>query len=646
MSQWIHKLERRLPAAAVAFAAVFSLRQLDDFDTWWHLASGRWIYTNAAVPHHDVLSYTVTDKSWTNLQWLYDLILYGLYSLGGADLLVIGCAVCFTAAAALLARNLAKSLGPAASCALLIWVLAAANERFLIRPEMVSFVLLEALLLLLAGIREDKGRRLWMLVPVMVLWVNTHALFVLGIVVIVAAMSAPAAARLPLFPRRWREASRLDPESERRLWLAGAAACAATLLNPYLLDGVLFPLELFTRIDGSNTVFQTIGEFRPPFSGYFPTFAIGAYQAFLICSSAVVVLAGLVEAFGRRGGHSDRPARFDLGGLAVFVAFAYLSLLARRNAGIFVMAAAPFTAQCLGILGERFRDSIPQTLRRGVAAIACVALPSLLAIMSYAVASNWWYVQRGESHASGLGVFPANFPRSAADFVRDQGLPGPMYNDLTAGGYLTWARPTGMGVYVDGRLEVYDEDFISLYSRSLSDARTFNAEVQRHGIQTVLLFHRWGNRHPLISWLSRNPAWSLAYHDPVAVVFVRNEGNGDAIARARNAFPALLAATQRRLSAPQSSWRIPVSLYTEILSYAQLMETLGDGGEARRLYALALAQGLSGEEENRARLKLAVYLGRAGEMSQARLQVLKVLENDEENDSARRLLEQLERFGG
>ena len=74
-------LLRWLPLAALIVVAAFALRRLDDFDTWWHLASGRWIAQHHAVPYTDVLSFTARNNEWVNLQWLYDLLLYAIYSL-------------------------------------------------------------------------------------------------------------------------------------------------------------------------------------------------------------------------------------------------------------------------------------------------------------------------------------------------------------------------------------------------------------------------------------------------------------------------------------------------------------------------------------------------------------------------------------
>ena len=57
----------RTAVAALAGLAI-GLHKLDDFDTWWHLAAGRWIATHHAVPVTDTLSHTVRDHAWVNMQ--------------------------------------------------------------------------------------------------------------------------------------------------------------------------------------------------------------------------------------------------------------------------------------------------------------------------------------------------------------------------------------------------------------------------------------------------------------------------------------------------------------------------------------------------------------------------------------------------
>ena len=93
MRESLGKLARMAP---VALAAVFAFRRLDDFDTWWHLAAGRWIAGHGAVPAVDTLSHTVRGHRWINLEWAYEVGIYLLHSAGGPALLSVAAAFCFT----------------------------------------------------------------------------------------------------------------------------------------------------------------------------------------------------------------------------------------------------------------------------------------------------------------------------------------------------------------------------------------------------------------------------------------------------------------------------------------------------------------------------------------------------------------------
>src|SRR5262245_6460803 len=167
-------------AAVLLVAASFALRKLDDFDTFWHLAAGRFIARHAAVPATDVLSHTVRDHAWINLQWGFDLLIYGLFTAGGAALLSVVSAIAFTLATWLLLRLVRPEVGDVAGAALVLLAVLVAQDRFNVRPEMLSFPLLLVVLAILERARREEGRGAVWLVPVMLVWVNVHALFVVG----------------------------------------------------------------------------------------------------------------------------------------------------------------------------------------------------------------------------------------------------------------------------------------------------------------------------------------------------------------------------------------------------------------------------------------------------------------------------------
>lgn len=631
-----------LPAATVVVAAALALRRVDDFDSWWHLAAGRWIVAHRSIPSTDTLSFTVPDHAWINLQWLFDSALYLLYRLGGADALVLASAAGCAAAIWLLTKNLRLFVGGVATALLTLWILAVAEERFLVRPEIVSFVLLEALLWLLLTVRADDGRRVWLIVPLMLVWVNCHSLFIVGLFCVGCAAAAPLVARLAGLPAGVRFGSQLSPTATRRLWIAAGAATAVTLLNPYGIHGVLFPFTLLSRINGSNPAFQSIGEFQRPFAGGFPTFSLTAYKAFFVCSCIVVGLGTLVS-LGRPGSRAPRAGRaegVDVGQLGIFIGLAYMSVLARRNMALLVLGGAPLVASSLAALAATLRADSErriQTARR----ILAPALVAGCAALVFLVASNAYYRWDGTTREFGLGVFAVNFPMRAVAFAKEVRLPGKLYNDLTAGGYLTWDAPVEGGVFIDGRLEVYDAPFFARYSNGFNDLRAWEQQADQFSVNTVILFHRWPNRHRLMQALLASRRWALVYYDEVAVMLVRIEPNQQVIAEAQRRFPDWQRQTQAALAPPAASWRWPVARATALESYAAVLFTLGYPEQGVEFYKQLVELGLPATRESATRYRIASYLARIGDARQARVQLEVAAARDPDNADVRQLLAHL-----
>jgi hypothetical protein len=636
-----------LPVAVGALTAVFALRRLDDFDTWWHLASGRWIVENLRVPHTDTLSHTVPDHAWINTQWLYDILTYGVYRLGGADLLVIMSAAAFTASSWLVMRNARLFVGPFAAAVLGLAALLVAEERFLIRPEMFSFILVGLVLRILLTMKRDDGARLWLLPLLVLLWANMHSLFVIAFVCIGGFAAGALCARAGMLPREWRLASDPGPVATRRLLIFAGLSVAAAFVNPYFHRGALFPLELMSRISGTG-VFQAIGEFRPPFSGYFPTWSIGAFQAYFFFAFALLpVAAGLGlrrprTVAGRGAGGDGREAGFDVGTAFVFCALAYLATLARRNTGIFAIAVTPLVASWLAIVANRLALARRVRGGRNLELAAGGAFVVLCAALAVFVARNSYYRASGVTKETGLGVFEANFPIRATRFAEEMKLPGKLYNDLTAGGYLTWHAGVPGGVFIDGRLEVYDTEFFSQYSAGLNDLAAWQRQADQYGVSTVVVFHRWANRHPLISFLAREPRWALVYYDESVVMFVRRAGNTDAIVRATAAFPEWNTRTRERLLGDPGVWGEPIERATALDTYARLLLTLGFQDRALEAWQRQLEiGGLSGVQEAAIHYRVAWLLAGKSERASARRHALIAAELSPNDPNVKRLLERL-----
>jgi hypothetical protein len=612
---------RAASAVVVALTAfVFGFHKLDDFDTWWHLATGRWIVTHTAIPRTDVLSHTVPDHAWINLQWGFDVGLFLLHRVGGPALLCLAGALTFLAAVALLLRVITRQTGAVVAGAVVLLVTLAAQERVTLRPELLSFLLLAAVLAVLEHGRRTNGRGLFLLVPLMLVWVNVHSLFVVGAFAIVCAWLGGGTA------------------PSRRLLIWGGTALAAVLINPFGLDGLLFPLKLVSRIDGSSTTFQTVGEFGSPWAAGATGVSVVVYKVWLALICVLALAAFVVSRRPARGksAMTTTDVRFDWGGLIFVAGLAALSMSARRNIAIFAIGSAPFAGRCIELLFAA-RPRWQQAVTRRASLVAAMTM-AVAVTVSGAVMTGAFYKFDNSPQEFGAGVIEGTFPIRAAAFAKAAALPGKLYNDMGSGGYLTWDAPVGGGVFVDGRLEVYDTAFITDYVTGVAVPSRWQADADRYRIQTAIIFHRFENDRVLTGRLFQDPAWSLVYVDEVAAIFVRTQGNADAISRASSLRAEWDQQTSAWLARPAQRWPYPAGRIEGTRAYARVLATIGRGEPAIAAYLKLVELGIPPAEEVERRLMLARYFAARNRTSEAREQAQRVLAIDSKNEEALRLV--------
>ena len=62
------------------FMALLATLRLTDFDYFWHLKAGEYIVTQGALPHGDIFSFTQLGKPWVLHEWLFEVMLYGMFT--------------------------------------------------------------------------------------------------------------------------------------------------------------------------------------------------------------------------------------------------------------------------------------------------------------------------------------------------------------------------------------------------------------------------------------------------------------------------------------------------------------------------------------------------------------------------------------
>ena len=504
---WSARLRWLAAGSVLLLAFCLSLSEIGTTDFFWHLESGDWILKEKAVPRTDPFSYTSADRPWVDLHWGFQAVVASIHRQFGLDGLIVGRSLVVTATAALLLFGFSWRPNSLAAVAAVLLAMLASHERFMMRPEIVSFLLLASVLSLVEKRFAGGGWRVAILAGLSLFWVNFHSLFVLGLVVIGLAFFGDLIdsgrnrfGRLPI------------PEAVRgrrdHLWGIAAVALAtlAALVNPYGYRAFTLPLlQLRERIAPGSLYAETIAEFQLPFDPGVGTAALLAGWILWVVGASLILF---------------RPRRVPTRHILFFLVFSWLAFRARRNLPVFAIAAVPGVVTALRDLGRsgagsRFRIG----LRRagpGILAVAALILAGL-------VCTNRFYLWERMDRSFGAGVRPAVAPAGAVGFIQENRIPGRVFHDLYSAGFFLWRTYPDRQVFFDGRLEVYPEELYRTFLTAQVDPKTFEAIAAQYGIDLVLWTHaQSGNARPLLAHLQRVDTWRLVYLDATASVFQRS----------------------------------------------------------------------------------------------------------------------------
>ncbi len=484
-----------------------ALQPAVDPDLGWHLGTGRWIIENGRVPLTDPFSWSVPGRRWIAHEWLTEVAMHWIRSVGGDTLLIIVWAAIITAAWGLLHRT-GRILGASRAWSASLTALGAVStiHTWGVRPQMLTLVLTA-----FVGMRMHRWTRAsghagaapWDLVPLVALWVNLHGGYIFGIVMVIVFACGTTGERL--IPRLLPLGAK--PPTARSLmqvWGLVAGCIAASLCSPNTIDGLIYP---FTYL-GDNASTRYVGEwFRPDYAdAQFWPFAA------LLIAALPVVTVGL------------RRRSIGLTEIGLVVPFAVLGAQSMRNISQYVVCSVPVFAAVGSELtatrrakrfarpaGRRSRTSFDPHLRTVmVAAIASITVVSSVAITRTTINA------RGNTTARA-----ALYPLTATQWLLDN-PGGTVFNHYNYGGWLVLQQ---LPVFVDGRPDMYGDEFMDEYVRVTGKqaAASWQLSLRTLGANRALM----PKDSPMAKQIAADiasgkaPGWIEPVKDPVARLFVK-----------------------------------------------------------------------------------------------------------------------------
>lgn len=447
-----------------------------------HIKNGEILFHDTSVLSTNYYSYTNPDFPVLNHHWASGVLFYFAYALGGfplVQLFFIALSLAALAAFLLAACRGGARWGLVGFVALLAIPLLA--ERTEIRPEVFSYLFAGLFFLML--VHRPTTKIIWLLPFLEVAWVNTHVYFLLGPLLVGAfALEALIYKRRTLF---------------LRLLAVCGATLAATLVNPFGYRALTETLAIFENYGYRLAENQNIWFLKSLGMGG-PNFWI--FQLAL----ALLALSFLWLFFKHRS--AFRPAYF-------FVAcgIGTLAVLAERNMALFGFFLIPLLATNLqGFLGERARRICTE-----YAAWSAMILFLVAAVFSLPRSFPYW-------RSFGVGLENGN--SDAANFLREQNIAGPYFNNYDIGGYLIFNLFPREKVFVDNRPEAYPTAFFQQeYIPMQENQEKWDEALARYGFKTIVFSHRdatpWGQA--FLRERVEDPLWKQTFVDERIIIFTR-----------------------------------------------------------------------------------------------------------------------------
>lgn len=473
------------PVACVALlSALLASGLLWDRDWGFHLATFERLVAERALPRQDAFSYA-SDWPYEPVHLLFQLALGAAFhacGTGGVALVRVLAAVAIGLALHGALRR--RGLGPWAAAGLTLLVQAGGAYRLVERPHLATTLGLVLLLDALLAWRERGLERPARLVPLLLLWANTHPGAVYGVVTAWGFVLAEAA-RAGL---GWRGAQPAMRVRALAVWVG--LGTLATFLNP--LGPGLYPYLL--RQDGVREL--GIRELKPVWeAGLVPLLGAG-----------VLALGGLLLL--RR---APRLLRRDPTLLGASLAFGLLGAFVSREVPLALVVLALTVAPEVARVVAAHRPLV-RALTLGL-----VLAPALLGVVDQVQPARRLGRWPG-------GLDPWVYPETAADWLLEHRPRGPLYNTNAVGSYLLHRLWPHYQVYSDGR--------IPMFVTAMREERDF-ARVEARWDPQVLVVdfaHRELEWHPCEQTAGFAERWVLVHVSAAAKVYLRREGANAALA--------------------------------------------------------------------------------------------------------------------
>jgi hypothetical protein len=365
------------------------------------------------------------------------------------------------------------------------------------RPHAFSLLLVVLLYQILILHKEDRGNYLYVIPPMMLLWVNLHGGFIVGFLFMGIFLSGYFLG----FLASNKGERPVSANKGKQLSLICVVSVLTACANPFGVHAFLFPFRLLSE----TFLMDRVQEFMSPnFHDAVP------YRYLLLFLIGVLGLS---------------KAELKATELMLVLLFTSMSLYSARYIPLCSIVYAPVLSKYGDILIQKYEGRGSRLLKQRSKAYEEIdasakgyAIPLVVLVVFAALVT---------------GKIPVRFPekiasRAAIDFLRANPIRGNMFNNDEIGDHVIYNLYPQYKVFVDGRLDMYGTRILKEYDRVISLQPGWRDVLVKYDINFVFYY----TDSLLSRILTSDEGWRQIYIDNVASIFLRNTPeNANVIAR-------------------------------------------------------------------------------------------------------------------
>lgn len=466
---------------------VVSLFNSADLDLGWHLKYGQYFVQNHQVLRENTFSSQMPTYRYSNSSWASDVLLYLVFSkFGFLGPTALG-AVIITLTFYFFKKAANLTLWDMSLIFPIVFYLELPVNSASYRAEQLSLMFLGLLLYLIIKYTPKRPKKLFLVLPLFLVWVNAHGEFLTGLTIFFIWIFTYITIKL-IF------------ETKNRSQLAGE-------INLLTFLAVLSILVTFINPFGFGMHYEALKHFANPLEQYVIQWQPLEPQTALWWNQIAIVTLTIASFFLiiKKG---QFKANFPI--LLIVALIIFMPFWSRRYAWVFYyLAIFPLSALTRSIRPKK----------KPVLIWLCSAFT--ITFIIYALATRNPFSQFKNMSWENYCLYYVGCSPKAAQFLVDNNLGNNLYTFYDWGGYLIWNYPQ-IKPGLDGRMAFWTDangynafsDYYSL-QQNWQDINKSSYNVALINLKKPIYFH-------LLN-LVKSGQWELGYQDAAAAVFIRKK---------------------------------------------------------------------------------------------------------------------------